>query len=225
MRKTFIAITTLLSLTSISANAELIAKDWASQGDELLSYDTVSGLNWLDLSMTIDSSYNEISARLNTDLDGWRLPNSIEVASLFASAYSEDITFNADGSIWVYSSGDASNTQSYNDASNFSSLFGNYGLNDTTYAYGLYKDDEGILRMTGTYLNSEDGARIYGMDYNNTYAHLENSGHLQFGVLLVANDMNLPDAPPELSNVPLPGSFALLTLAMLGFSTRRQYKE
>ena len=224
MKKSILAIASLLALSSMTANAELIAKDWASNGDELLSYDTVSGLNWLDLSLTINSSYSEIEARLNTDLSGWRLAKTIEVDSLFASAFSEDIAFNVDGSKWVYSTGDASNVSSYNDAENFASLFGNYGLNNTKYAYGLYKDDTNTIRMTGAYLNSTDGARVYGMDYNNTYAHLETAGHLQFGVLLVANDMNLPEAPPELTDVPLPASVALLALAMVGFSARRKSK-
>jgi hypothetical protein len=36
--------------------------------------------------------------------------------------------------------------------------------------------------------------------------------------------MNLPEAPPELSEVPLPASLGLLALAMVGFSTRRKTK-
>lgn len=222
MKKSLTLIASLLALSSMTANAELIAKDWASNGDDLLSYDTASGLNWLDLSLTIDSSFTEIETRLDTDLIGWRLPSKVEVASLFTSAFSENIAFNADGSKWVYSTGNASNVNSYNDAENFASLFGNYGLNGTKYAYGLYKDDTDTIRMTGAYLDSTDGARIYGMDYTNTYEHLENAGHLQFGVLLVANNMNLPEAPTELTQVPVPASAGLLALAMFGFSARRK---
>lgn len=213
------------TLASATVNAELVAKDWASIGDELLSFDTNSGLNWLDLSMTLGNSYNDVEIRLSSDLAGWRLPNKAEVESLFESAFSGQLSYNADGSVWVYESGDTLSSASYSDGEHFASLFGNYGLNNTKYAYGLYKDDIGTIRMMGAYLNADDGARIYSADYNNTYEHLADAGHLQFGTLLVANDMNLPEAPPELVSAPVSASFGLFAIAMAGFGFRRKENQ
>ncbi len=40
-----------------NANAGLISIDWKTAGDNLITYDTNTGLNWLDLTETVGDTY------------------------------------------------------------------------------------------------------------------------------------------------------------------------
>ena len=60
----FVGMTMALVL-STSANSAIISTDWQSSGDGLLTYDNVSGLEWLDLTETTNNSYNQMLAQIN----------------------------------------------------------------------------------------------------------------------------------------------------------------
>lgn len=62
MLNTFIkaAIATFILLTSFNTYAALIEQDWQNPGDGLLTRDTQTGLEWLDLTQTAGFSINEI---------------------------------------------------------------------------------------------------------------------------------------------------------------------
>ncbi|NOQ65233.1 MAG: PEP-CTERM sorting domain-containing protein [Methyloprofundus sp.] len=85
MIKNKLSITTLtIALLSIShVNAEIIDND---------SYttDTISGLDWLDLSATRGMSYDQVVA--DTELNGWRFATTSEVSSFF-DAFGGDSNF------------------------------------------------------------------------------------------------------------------------------------
>ena len=206
------------SLFSFGASAELVPKDWATTGDQLISYDTKTNLNWLDLSFTLYTSYNEVLALLDTDLSGWRLASETEVATLFNSSFTTPLSFYADGSTQVLAG-----TDSFDESVNFTSFFGSYQLNNNGYAYGLYKDDADVLRMTGVYA-TESKNSIFGMDYTKDYEYAIDVKHEHFATYLVSNDMTLPDAPVELT-VPLPASVGLLGLALAGFGLRKRKND
>jgi hypothetical protein len=203
----------VIALASMGANAELVTVDWTGTGDSLVTYDSASELNWLDLSFTLNTSYDEIQNRLTTDLEGWRLPTEAEMQTLFTSAFTAPIVFNADGSKYVTDE----SAQGIN-SNDFVSFFGSH---DQGYAYGLYKDDDDILRMMGVYAPSGDNS-IFGMDYDKDYNYTQAVAHPHFATYLVAGQHDLPDAPAEFSSVPLPASAALLGLGLLGFSARRK---
>jgi len=219
-------ISTLLLASALAlagqAQAELVAKDWATSGDALLTYDVVNQTNWVDLTVTMGHSYNEVESLLQTEYLGWRLPSEAEVFSLFNAAFESSINsmWQVDGSVWVdKTSGNADEVIAYNNATVFTDLF---GTGTAEYAYGLYKAADGTLRMMGVYDDGGTRARIFGMDYTKDYNYTVNVAHPQFATMLVANNVELPEAPVEFQSVPVPASLGLLTIAMAGMRLRRK---
>ena len=76
---------TLFVAIGTSANAELIVRDWQSSGDAALTYDTVTGLEWLDVTVTAAQSWNEVTSLLITGgtYDGFSFATEQQVAGLF----------------------------------------------------------------------------------------------------------------------------------------------
>lgn len=70
---------------STSVNAAIISADWQSTGDNLITQDTASGLEWLDLTVTVGMSYDAVSAQLGTGgaYEGWRYATTSEVIGFF----------------------------------------------------------------------------------------------------------------------------------------------
>ena len=56
-------IAAVLLLVCGSVQAALVNQDLYNFGDELITYDTASGLEWLDLTETRFRSYNDISSQ------------------------------------------------------------------------------------------------------------------------------------------------------------------
>jgi hypothetical protein len=94
----------LVALISVClpVSAEFMKRDWLVQGDQLVTLDTESSLEWLNLSVhkakIISNSPMNIYRRtldevevgyefLNYNLRGWRVANQQEVESLFAQAF------------------------------------------------------------------------------------------------------------------------------------------
>lgn len=72
---------------SISAGATLIEVDLAAPGDGLITRDTDTGLDWLDLNVTLNLSYDEVIADIGVGLPaGFRYATESEVVALFAGA-------------------------------------------------------------------------------------------------------------------------------------------
>ena len=78
------AACTCLVVASLSANAALISADWKMAGDNLITQDTDSGLEWLNLLTTSGRSYGDISTKfgVNEEFEGWRYASQTEVQEL-----------------------------------------------------------------------------------------------------------------------------------------------
>jgi hypothetical protein len=65
--------------------AELVERDLNTLGDGAVTYDSLGGFEWLDLTLTTDLSYDDITqGGGNTWVsDGWRYATSSEVCALF----------------------------------------------------------------------------------------------------------------------------------------------
>ena len=50
----------LVLLVSVQSNAALVERDLFSPGDGLVTFDSSSGLEWLDMSLTLELSYNDV---------------------------------------------------------------------------------------------------------------------------------------------------------------------
>jgi len=75
---------------SISATTEaaFIESDWQSSGDNLLTIDTASGLEWLDVPVVLNRSYIDVSSQfgIGGDFEGFRYATVSEVGDLFQNA-------------------------------------------------------------------------------------------------------------------------------------------
>jgi hypothetical protein len=71
-----------------SAQATLLGRDLNAIGDGLLTRDTVTGLDWLDVTQTKGRSFDEVLAGFGnyTTQQGFRFATTSEVSSLFSSA-------------------------------------------------------------------------------------------------------------------------------------------
>jgi hypothetical protein len=188
-------------LFSLSAQAELVSADWLNNGDSLSTIDTVSGLTWLDLTVTQGQSYDSVVARLTTDLSDWRLATAAEVYALIDNIYP---TITWDGNGEATELGALASTDFVN---KFSAI---------THAKGFY-DNNGTLRLSGAEVWNGDGLlyRHYFGDYNVFHTN----GTPTVGTYLVGNSN-------VVENVNAPFSAAMLGLGLLGFSAfRRQQKS
>jgi len=88
-------ITTAIALIlSSTLNAAVISIDWQSAGDNLITRDTTTGIDWLDLTATTPyMSYNSVFAELGPggQFSGWRYATTDEVTSLLLTNFGIDL--------------------------------------------------------------------------------------------------------------------------------------
>ena len=67
--------------------AAIISTDWQSVGDNLITRDTSSNLDWLDLTVTNNLEYYDVYAQLSSGgmFEGWRFAYSHEVEALWSN--------------------------------------------------------------------------------------------------------------------------------------------
>ena len=62
-------VVTLLTIVAfflpVRADAELISLDWMTTGDGLITQDTVNGLEWLDVTQSVNRSFNDVSSQFD----------------------------------------------------------------------------------------------------------------------------------------------------------------
>lgn len=87
MAKHLLILTALLAL-SLSVDAALITRDLHTAGDGLITYDDFSGLEWLDLTETINRSRNEVASQLlpEGEFYGWSYASLDQVHQFFDNA-------------------------------------------------------------------------------------------------------------------------------------------
>ena len=75
----------LLLVTCTSAGAALLIRDLRTPGDALITFDTVTSLEWLDLTETRGRSYIDITGQLGPggEFSGWRYATLVETQSMF----------------------------------------------------------------------------------------------------------------------------------------------
>ena len=82
------AVYTCLAAVSFNANAAFVSLDDPVHGVDALTFDDVSGLTWLDVSVTAGMTYNQVSGQLGAggDFEGFRYATGVEVEQLLISA-------------------------------------------------------------------------------------------------------------------------------------------
>ena len=81
-----LVLTLCLSLWHPPAQAALISMDLAEQNDGLLTFDTDTGLEWLDLTETADLSINQVLAGGFVTVGFFRYVSSDELRTLYLNA-------------------------------------------------------------------------------------------------------------------------------------------
>lgn len=142
---------TMFAATS-QANAAITQADWKVAGDGAITLDTSSNLEWLDVTVSVNQSFNYVSSQFGAggDYSGFRYATDNEVATFFANA----------GLNFTYSSSSA-------DATKVSSLISLVGStsNDNYYYYSSLWT-RGIAMQSAFDYNSASG------DYQTTEARI-----------------------------------------------------
>ena len=58
------AVLLCLSYLSVSANAALLTLDWQTSDDGLITLDTSTGLEWLDITVTNSTAFEDVLLEL-----------------------------------------------------------------------------------------------------------------------------------------------------------------
>ena len=179
----------------VSANAALI-----DNGN--FTTDSISGLDWLDLSVTQSQSYNSAPGR-NV---GWRYATNSEIEALFSVSFDGYTDTNT---IKHYSDSNVfgSYADQTEDAQAFASLFGITGVASTfSSTLGFYRDENNILRQMG--LNQYSGySRVFSDESTNNWNGYEGLGVNGNGVYLVRD---------SISAVPVPAAVWLFGSGLIG---------
>ena len=99
MKLRILLISATILVTSNSVNAEIISVDWQTAGDNLITRDTSTGLEWLDISVTrgLGVTYDVIPGlEQGQRFEGWRLATAAELGSFF-DAFGGDSNHYYDG--------------------------------------------------------------------------------------------------------------------------------
>ena len=167
MKKTIIALSLLLSGF---AQAEIVQADYLSNGDNKIFLDTNSGLEWLNINETANTSINNMKLKLaNGEYAGFRMATETEIRlvwSYFFDAGTQRLN--------------PTGLQDYYDAFNYV-LRGSVETG-VKFAYGLVDKEDGT--GVALYGNRSDGRQSY-YDYQGQ-PYSVNSEHLVYGIYLVS---------------------------------------
>ena len=74
-----------LCLWANSSYSAIVSLDWKTPGDNLITRDTDSGMEWLDVNVSLGRSFLEVSSQLGIggDYEGFRYTNKLELDAFF----------------------------------------------------------------------------------------------------------------------------------------------
>ena len=228
-----ILIAAMLGFFSLSANAELQSVDLYKSGDGLVTIDTDTGIEWMDLSVVSNQlTYNEKISLLGEDeFKGWRLPTSLEVTSMLRSHF--DGFNHITNSGWVDDS-NALSRELRGLILNYISLFGYSCINGkTNEASAMFLDENGDLDIFVTrYSVSNRDPLMLGLNYAAPFIG-KDTVQVTFSTFFVSDGgasfsskldptINENNANARYSDVPVSFTFGGLLLAGLAFFRKRK---
>ena len=199
-----ILLTSIFKLTSVSANASLVYSDWLIEGDNKAVLDEGTGIEYLNTGITRGLSINETSARMLTDLSGWRFAEGHEIRAMINGFFARN------------GGGEGSMLE-------FNNLFTDSSY---PYTYATYQENGGIY-MAGrnyatTYLDYEYTAYTLDSKASHQGVWLASDGGL---TLSSSNNASLNANNPNAPVADVSASFSLGGLVMLGVGFRRKLKN
>ncbi len=196
-----------LAFLCSNVNAELVNHYWKTDGDNLITRDTVTNLDWLDLTETNDMSYNDVSAQLGAGgmFEGFRYATNAEVIALWSNNFATDLSAGAPRDAF----GPA--TQGVIDAAGF---FGNIW---NEYDPGDY--DYGVTGLTSTSNPSDSNSHslLGALHWWKMEFYTENFWYVQDDAIWVGSNIgSYLVSDNAVSSVPVPGAIWLFTSGLLG---------
>ena len=219
----------LLSLTMIQpANAAFISRDWSNLNDSAITFDTITGIEWLDLSETVGLTFTDVLAQTGVggEYYGWRYANLSEVETLFtnfgfelASQHLTPVTQEELDSINQISSFMGDTLGNWYDTWQSLPGYGS-GVWGITGEFSETRPD----RLYSFYAQTADYDETFILQSDNYTIHYEASAQDYLGSFLVAGIQGPVSFPePPTTTVPLPASvwlFASGLVGLLGFRKR-----
>jgi hypothetical protein len=79
------AVCACLTVVSFNAGAAIVSVDWKTPGDNLITRDTSSGKEWLDLTATVNRSRVDIRSELGVggEFEGWNYASYTAINTFF----------------------------------------------------------------------------------------------------------------------------------------------
>jgi hypothetical protein len=210
-----------VALSGMAAHATFVNTDWLNQGDQKVSLDTDTGIEWLKTVPRNGESFAQTIALLNTTYAGWRLPTEDEVHTMMLNTFDTPAK---------YSNFNPTNTNGYNWLASVLGYAnnGNFTFSGAAEVGGYYQDDAGFIRIAEHW----NGGIYYGTQaVSVNYAHgamapfLVSDGGLTFSSLEDPTiNSNNPNAPinQAVEDVNAPFAFGLLGLGLLSFAGLRR---
>lgn len=203
-------------LTLGQAHAEFIHQDYASSGDNLVTYQTETNLQWLNLVVTSGLTIEEAIGKTGGggEFAGWRLATDAEVESLMQSMFPSR---QFDGDV-VTTKVAFQATQA--EATNWASWFGTVGTSASWLSFGQYYRAEtgqllfsGLRKMLATTAYEDYGVYATGLIPITTA-----------GVFLVKTGNTNVEQDGNLNDVPVPLFSSALGLMLLIGVNRKKHK-
>lgn len=185
-----------LLLPCAAANAAFIEFDWKSAGDNLITFDTNTGLEWLDATQSLNNSYNYINTQFGVggDFEGFHYATTDEVTEFMRNAG------------WPLSLGLQFSTLAYEPLLLVQSLVG-------------VTQDLGFMQIT----SGATGDPLFGARAS-VQIYVHPSDKTALGYLAVVDDSTAyPEIGSWLvrAHAPEPGSYALMLAGLLGWMAVR----
>lgn len=205
------------------ANAVVVEIDWQTAGDNLITKDTISGLDWLDLTETNGMSRDYVLTQLGAGgiYEGWRYASSAEVVTLWLN-FGLDLS-NLDVNTQLNSSGASGLDPSLITATNYlGNTWCEYEC--SVYPYGVegYTSDEYIETDPDLIPYAEPDWYFYlGASYTNEYGYVykDHTSYWLSGASITptyGSSLTLGSYLVQPSAVPVPGAVWLFGSGLIG---------
>jgi hypothetical protein len=202
-KSTALAVTALI--LSTTTNAAIISTNWLTVGDNLITQDTTTGLEWLDLTVTTSRSYDDISSQFGAgqEFEGWRYATATEINGFFDAFGGDNNFYNG----WsVQNNGLFDRLSAY-----WGDTYCEFAGCQTGDGYSQFLSDE-----TSHYVGFQYYGTIYDLYLNNQSA---SSDFIEFDSRYIANFTTSPavgSALVKATVVPIPSAVWLFGSGLLG---------
>jgi hypothetical protein len=213
-----LAVTALvMSAFSFQANADTVSRDYTTPGDGLITFDTKSNMEWLDVSIFVDMKFSVLQGVNQWTEDGFYLATDQNVFDLYKNA---GITYIVDQT-GTLNYGESHSTQSVHAVNDLYDKLGggkeNFGGN--MWIHGILADDNNNGLSNLAKLLGPDNAVLNGN--GDQWGETGFQKHASVGAFFV-RPAPFAAMSANATDVPAPVALGLLGFGLLGLSRLRR---